>query len=427
MRSPQPFPRIVKTMAKLADTPDVHIFLNVPLEDLSPAGRERPEIDSSLELLRLRYVLCRGTCVLLSVTDWNTFGRWGRKSSRLDESSVPGLLIVKDTQTLHYTEIVRDKLKDREENPPELDWRYCPHPISKRDQERFCRKRLIEPQKPEELPQADGELYRLTDYGREMGLTTGYHLHEGTLRCALICSKDRTAALKEPWPWAGEMGGRLVRRLEQSGPGGPGRGAITAACRLAGIPLAEYMEEFPRELNRLLTGLELGPLCTFREAAGGIARMLDNRRYGQKPGRAMLRCLSAAMELAYQSKRSRILAVRETVLELFRGFGVMSGEGWPEWAARRLMNDYPVFDSPEDYTCGSLVHYVWSRLPGLEDRMERTGRELEDVDPSRYAVCEDDFEDVAALKRQAREDALYDILYRLLIAPMVFLEMNESV
>lgn len=108
-----------------------------------------------------------------------------------------------------------------------------------------------------------------------------------------------------------------------------------------------------------------------------------------------------------------ILAASETVTSVFRGFGELTHEGWPAWAAQQLMEDYPVFDSPEEYTYENLCHYAWARLANNQD-FPWIGKDLNQT--ARWQNATD----------KEQEDALYDLLYRLLIEPLIFLSHNEK-
>ena len=123
------------------------------------------------------------------------------------------------------------------------------------------------------------------------------------------------------------------------------------------------------------------------------------------------------------SGSSGVPAAQETVLSVLRGFGVLTGSGWPEWYAQKLMEDYPVFDSPGEYTYENLVHYGYSRMPRSREHpeekaapdLEPIGKSLEEICPRKYADSPDE-----------RWDALHDILFRLVIEPVIFLTEYES-
>lgn len=113
------------------------------------------------------------------------------------------------------------------------------------------------------------------------------------------------------------------------------------------------------------------------------------------------------------SRSSGIPMACERITSVFQGFGSLTREGWPAWAAQRFIEDYPVFDDPAEYTYENLVHYAVNRLANDTDR-PNIGKDLEQIDPRKYS------------SDSAREDALYDILYRILIDPLIFLSRNHE-
>lgn len=103
----------------------------------------------------------------------------------------------------------------------------------------------------------------------------------------------------------------------------------------------------------------------------------------------------------------------KTVASVFQGLGELTEEGWPAWAAQRLMEDYPVFDQPEEYTYENLIHYVVVRVSG-EKNQTQIGKDLDQTEKWKYAGSEE------------RNEALYDILYRLLVEPYLFLSVHRK-
>lgn len=286
----------------------LQVYQNVPLQDLTLSGRERPKIDPSLENLCFSHVLCHGTKVYLAVTPWDTFGNLGRNSPRLDEASIPGLLVVKNTQTIKYQAAVRTKLQEREESKPEPAWQYCPHVIPREEWSGFCYKWLLEPWQSPDLPEGKGLSCRPTDYGLAMGISAGYGMDvNGAVRCLPVCPKDRIAALKAPWSGGGtEYGGKVplvqrIQRLNQGMPGDPGC-ARTLIRQMAGMSLEDYMAGLPHQLESLLTALQVDGSCSIWEAARLVDRLLAS---DQEKGLDMLWNLCCAVELTYRKRRVR--------------------------------------------------------------------------------------------------------------------------
>ena len=289
-------------------TPHIlQIYQNVPLRDLTHTSPEKPEIDPSLDDLCFLYVLCHDAAVYMAVADWNTFGFMGRQSLRMDTASIPGLLVVKDLQSLRYQDTIRQNLMNHVDSLSHSLWQYHPQIISGQDAESLRRKRLAEPWNTPDIRGC-----RPTDYGRSMGLSTCYRMSvNGKITCAPACTKERLASLKKPWVNPeGKPGQKIplkqrLQRLSQGMASTPDHGARVAR-QMADITLEDYTSALPDDLEILLNGLGLDKFCTLWEAAEIINCQLHSSDSEEiEKGRDMLWYLSRSIELAYQKGVNR--------------------------------------------------------------------------------------------------------------------------
>ena len=295
------------------------VYQNVPLWDLVPSGQDCSQVYPDLGECRFRFVLCRGSAVPLALAPYDALLRPGQEFQRLDHTSLPGLLVVKSAQTLRYEEAVRSKLLVLEEESSYLSrpvWRYHPHPVPKRDIDRFCCKLLLEAWRCPELAGNGQTYYRPTDYGWDMGLTLGYTMDEsGAIHCTPICSKERIAALKAPWSGTcTEREARIplevrLQRLSEGLPGDPSHNA-RVAYQMAGITLRDYTADLPKDLDVLLGYLSTDGLpedgdITLWDAAETIYHFLGGSSEQRDKGLNALWYLARSIEYGYRKRRVR--------------------------------------------------------------------------------------------------------------------------